>query len=153
MFRNLNGVVTSLVVFHVLCVPLITATATDKPKRPNIVVLMVDDLGIGDIGCFGNDTIKTPNIDRLASLGARLDHNLAPESMCTPSRAATLTGRYAIRSGMSSGENAARVFLNLGAPGGLPTNETTIGKVLQQSGYKTGKYSQQIYNTVKDRKN
>ena len=60
---------------------------------------MADDLGIGDIGCFGNDTIKTPNIDRIAREGAKLTHHLAAASLCTPSRAAFLTGRYPIRSG------------------------------------------------------
>ena len=49
-------------------------------ERPNFVVFIVDDLGIGDIGCFGNDTIKTPNVDGLASQGVKLNHNLAPES-------------------------------------------------------------------------
>jgi len=60
----------------------------------------IDDLGIGDIGCFGNDTIKTPNIDRIASEGVKLTHHLAAASVCTPSRTALLTGRYPIRSGI-----------------------------------------------------
>ena len=108
-------------------------------KKPNFVVFLVDDLGIADVGCFGNDTIKTPNIDRLASMGVKLNHNLAPESICTPSRAATLTGRYAIRSGMAAGPNAIRVPILLGIPGGLPSNETTFSSILQRSGYKTSK--------------
>ena len=108
-------------------------------KKPNFVVFLVDDLGIADVGCFGNDTIKTPNIDRLASMGVKLNHNLAPESICTPSRAATLTGRYAIRSGMAAGPNAIRVAINLGSSGGLPSNETTFSSILQRSGYKTSK--------------
>ena len=115
------------------------STEVNSPaERPNFVVLLVDDSGIGDVGCFGNDTIKTPNIDGLASRGAKLNHNLAPESMCTPSRAATLTGRYAVRSGMASGPGEIRVFLNVATSGGLPNNETTIAETLQQSGYKTG---------------
>ena len=114
-------------------------SSTLTSRRPNFVVLLVDDLGIGDIGCFGNDTIKTPNIDRLASMGAKLNHNLSPESMCTPSPAATLTGRYAVRSGMASGPGEVRVLVNLAASGGLPSNETTIGEVLQESGYRTSK--------------
>ena len=114
---------------------------SSQGRRPNIVFLLADDLGVGDIGCFGNDSIKTPNIDRLASLGAKLNHNLAPASVCTPSRAATLTGRYAIRSGMTGNHN--RVVIHLAMPGGLPTNETTFGKVLQKAGYKTSKTNQQ----------
>jgi arylsulfatase A-like enzyme len=126
-----------------------SAELNPAATRPNFVVFLVDDLGIGDIGCFGNDTIKTPNIDNLASHGAKLNHNLAPESMCTPSRAATLTGRYAVRSGMAAGPDEIRVFLHIATSGGLPNNETTIAEVLQESGYKTGKnisYSLGLFN-------
>lgn len=69
------------------------------PPRPNFLIIMADDLGIGDLGCYGNTSIRTPNIDRLAEDGVRLTQYLAAESMCTPSRAAFLTGRYPIRSG------------------------------------------------------
>ena len=68
-------------------------------ETPNIVIFLADDLGIGDLGCFGNDTMKTPNIDRIASEGAKLTHHIAASSVCTPSRAAILTGRYPIRMG------------------------------------------------------
>ncbi|KAK3723822.1 hypothetical protein QZH41_019504, partial [Actinostola sp. cb2023] len=106
--------------------------------QPNIVIFLVDDLGIADIGCFGNDTIKTPNIDKLASEGVRLTHHLAPESVCTPSRAAFLTGRYAIRSGLAANPDRIRMFLYLAVPGGLPRNETTFAEVLKDAGYATG---------------
>jgi arylsulfatase A-like enzyme len=106
--------------------------------QPNIVVFMVDDLGVADIGCFGNDTIKTPNIDKLATEGARLTHNLSPESVCTPSRAAFLTGRYAIRSGLAANPGKIRMFLYVSVHGGLPQNETTFAEVLQDAGYATG---------------
>ncbi|EDO34137.1 predicted protein [Nematostella vectensis] len=107
--------------------------------KPNFVIFLVDDLGIGDIGCFGNDTINTPNIDKLASEGARLAHNLAPESVCTPSRAAFLTGRYAIRSGLASEPGLiGRMFLFSASAGGLPQNETTFAAAVRGVGYKTG---------------
>ncbi|XP_028415082.1 arylsulfatase E-like [Dendronephthya gigantea] len=106
--------------------------------RPNFVVFIVDDLGIGDIGCFGNDTIKTPNIDSIASQGVRLNHNLAPYSMCTPSRAATLTGRYAVRSGFAAGPGDVRVISELAMSGGLPANEITLAEILRDDGYRTG---------------
>ena len=125
-----------------------TKYALTSRGRPNFVVFLVDDLGIGDVGCFGNDSIKTPNIDRLASLGAKLNHNLSPESMCTPSRAATLTGRYAIRSGLAAGPGEVRVLVNLAASGGLPSNETTLSEVLQQSGYRTSKEVRSVHDTA-----
>ena len=65
-------------------------------KKPNVIIFIVDDLGIGDIGCFGNKTMKTPNVDSIASNGVKFEHNLAPEVVCTPSRAATMTGRYVL---------------------------------------------------------
>ena len=108
-------------------------------SKPNVVIFLVDDLGIGDIGCFGNDTIQTPNIDKLASEGVKLTHNLASASVCTPSRAAFLTGRYPIRSGLAASAHSIRMFLYLSGSGGLPQNETTFAKVLRDKGYGTGK--------------
>lgn len=72
---------------------------TASSSKPNVVIFLADDLGIGDIGCFGNSTIKTPNIDRIASEGAKLTHHLTAAALCTPSRAALMTGRYPVRSG------------------------------------------------------
>ncbi|KAL9983014.1 hypothetical protein ACROYT_G005135 [Oculina patagonica] len=105
--------------------------------KPNIVVFLVDDLGIGDVGCFGNDTIKTPNIDRLAEEGARLRHDVHPDSVCTPNRAALLTGRYPIRSGLASDSGQYRMFLSASASGGLPQNETTFAEIASAAGYRT----------------
>ena len=70
-----------------------------EAKPPNIVLIMADDLGVGDVGCFGNDTIRTPNLDMLASQGVKLTHDLSAAAICTPSRAAFQTGRYPIRMG------------------------------------------------------
>ena len=61
--------------------------------------MIADDLGIFDLGCYGNTTLRTPNIDSLAREGVQLKHNLATASVCTPSRAALLTGRHQIRTG------------------------------------------------------
>uniref|UniRef100_A0A8D0L5Y9 Sulfatase N-terminal domain-containing protein n=1 Tax=Sphenodon punctatus TaxID=8508 RepID=A0A8D0L5Y9_SPHPU len=99
--------------------------------KPNILILLADDLGIGDLGCYGNDTIRTPNIDRLSREGVKLTQHIAAAPLCTPSRAAFLTGRYAIRSGEVGGQW-------VGGSGGLPPNETTFAKIMQQQGYTTG---------------
>ena len=107
-------------------------------NRPNIVVFLVDDLGIGDVGCFGNTTIKTPNIDQIAKDGVKLEHNLAPAALCTPSRAAFLTGRHAIRSGVVAEPGDTRVFVKTAIRGGLPPSEVTFAKLLQENGYRTG---------------
>lgn len=68
--------------------------------KPNIVIFLADDLGYGDVGAFGNNTVRTPNIDALANDGIKLTHHLAAASVCTPSRSALLTGRHPIRTGM-----------------------------------------------------
>uniref|UniRef100_A0A8C6P2U5 Arylsulfatase H n=1 Tax=Nothobranchius furzeri TaxID=105023 RepID=A0A8C6P2U5_NOTFU len=112
-------------------------TGEEVDKKPNFVLMMVDDLGIGDIGCYGNDTIRSPNIDRLASEGVKLTQHIAAAPLCSPSRAAFMTGRYAIRSGMVS-TGRVQVLLFLGGSGGLPPSETTFAKRLQQQGYTTG---------------
>ena len=108
-----------------------------KHHTPNVIILIADDMGIGDVGCFGNDTIKTPNIDKIAKQGVKFSHSLAGENLCTPSRAALLTGRYAIRSGLASGPNDQRVILHTSATGGLPSNETTFGRLYYEKGYRT----------------
>ncbi|XP_077991061.1 steryl-sulfatase-like [Glandiceps talaboti] len=110
--------------------------ASAKPKKPNFVLLMVDDLGMGDVGCFGNDTIRTPNMDSIARQGAKLSHHVAPAPLCTPSRIAFITGRHPIRSGML-GYGRFRMIPFLAATAGLPSNETTFAEELRQVGYKT----------------
>ncbi|XP_058886007.1 arylsulfatase D isoform X1 [Acipenser ruthenus] len=114
---------------------LIASDHTDA--RPNFIVMMVDDLGIGDIGCYGNNTVRTPNIDRLAQEGVKLTQHIAAGPLCTPSRAAFMTGRYPIRSGMGS-TGRVQVILWTGASGGLPSNETTFATILQKHDYSTG---------------
>ena len=66
-------------------------------ELPNILIFVVDDLGISDVGCFGNKTLPTPYIDSLCTEGVKLDHHLAASAICTPSRVSLLTGRYAKR--------------------------------------------------------
>ncbi|XP_010334463.2 steryl-sulfatase [Saimiri boliviensis] len=105
-------------------------------SRPNIILVMADDLGIGDPGCYGNKTLRTPNIDRLASEGVKLTQHLAASPLCTPSRAAFMTGRYPVRSGMAS-HSLPGVFLFTASSGGLPTNEITFAKLLKDQGYST----------------
>ena len=106
-------------------------------KPPNVIMLLVDDLGYGDLGIQGNETLKTPNIDRIGNEGIRFTHWLSASSICTPSRAAFMTGRYAQRMGMASSNRNTRVMAP-SAPGGLPHNEITISETLKEKyGYAT----------------
>ncbi|XP_069748153.1 arylsulfatase D-like isoform X2 [Narcine bancroftii] len=95
--RKLKNIVVIILCSSSTLMMCVTCTETDH--QPNIVLIMADDLGIGDIGCYGNTTIRTPNIDRLAKEGVMLTHHIAAAPLCTPSRASFMTGRYPIRSG------------------------------------------------------
>ncbi|KAF4108666.1 arylsulfatase D [Onychostoma macrolepis] len=115
----------------------VSSAEPEQDSRPNFVLMMVDDLGIGDVGCYGNHTIRTPNIDRLAADGVKLTQHLAAAPLCTPSRTAFMTGRYALRAGLGS-TGRVQVILFLAGSGGLLPNETTFAKLLQKQGYATG---------------
>jgi len=106
----------------------------NSQRTPNIVVIFADDLGYGDIGVYGHPTINTPNIDRMAAEGQKWTNFYAAASVCTPSRAALLTGRLPIRNGMCSDEN--RVLFP-DSTGGLPADEVTIAEALKTQGYAT----------------
>ena len=76
-------------------------TANDKP---NFVIIFVDDMGYGDLGCYGHPTIQTPNIDQMAAEGQRWTNFYVAANVCTPSRAGLLTGRLPIRNGMDTND-------------------------------------------------
>ena len=102
--------------------------------QPNFVVVFVDDLGYGDLGCFGHPTIRTPHLDRMAAEGMKFTQFYAAANVCTPSRAGLLTGRMPIRSGMY-GDRMPVFFPN--AASGLPASEITVAEALRDSGYRT----------------
>lgn len=104
----------------------------DKPdfKRPNFLVFMADDLGYSDLSCFGSKETQTPVLDSLAKAGIRFTDFYAGAPLCSPSRAAMLTGRFPTRVGMYS-------YVPLNSPMHLKTSEITSAKLLQQSGYDT----------------
>ena len=99
--------------------------------RPNIVLIICDDIGFGDLSCNGSTMIKTPNLDFVASRGARLTSMYSGGPTCTPARAALMTGRIAPRTG------AARVLFP-GDNRGMHSNEITLGAYLKKFGYATG---------------
>ena len=108
------------------------AFAQSARRPPNLIHLLADDLGYDDIGCFGAKGIATPNLDRMAARGMRFTDFYAPASVCTPSRASILTGRYSARL------ERLRNILNPGARGIVPGEEITIGTLLRKAGYRTG---------------
>ena len=100
----------------------------------NFIIVFVDDMGYGDIASYGHPTIKTPNLDIMASEGQKWTQFYSASSVCTPSRAALLTGRLPIRNGMIGKEH--RVLFP-DSEFGLPANEITIAEKLRENGYKT----------------
>lgn len=114
---------------------LTVKAAPEVVKKPNFVIIFCDDLGYGDLSCYGNPTISTPNIDNMACEGMKFTQFYVGAAVSTPSRAALMTGRLPVRNGLY-GDRAAVLFPNSKA--GLGQDETTIAKMLQQNGYATG---------------
>ncbi len=120
--------------------------ATPRPPAEeaiNVVLILFDDLGYGDLGSYGADAIETPNLDRIAAAGLRFTSAYAPSPYCSASRAGLLTGRHAIRSGMHHVLQAPGTWQdNLLRLGGrnrrLPKEEITLSEVLSAAGYATG---------------
>jgi arylsulfatase A len=117
-----------------LMVIALAAAPVAAADQPNIVIIFCDDMGYGDLGCYGHPTIRTPNIDRMAAEGMKFTSFYAAAEVCTPSRAALLTGRLPPRSGMCS--DTRRVLFPDSA-GGLPASEVTIAAALKAKGYST----------------
>ena len=103
--------------------------------KPNIVVIIADDMGYGDMSNNGHPTIRTPFLDQMAFEGQKWPSFYSASPVCTPSRAALLTGRYAVRSGM---ESPYKGVLFPDSTGGLPAAELTIPEMLKSAGYATG---------------
>lgn len=127
-------------------------------KLPNILLINADDLGYGDLGCYGGNAIRTPNIDRIAANGMRFTNHYTSNAICSPSRAGLLTGRYPIRMGFTSVlypedwtyhmkvvNKIGKVLNDVGAAdhgkecyvNGLPHKEITLAEALKQKGYAT----------------
>jgi arylsulfatase len=105
------------------------AAAQPAAAPPNVVLIFCDDLGYGDLGCYGS-RLRTPNIDRLAEEGVRFTNFYSGNPVCSPSRAALMTGRYPVRAGVP------KVLFPYDAAG-LPDSEVTLAQVLKKKGYAT----------------
>jgi uncharacterized sulfatase len=111
-----------------LCAGSLGTALHGKPKRddrPNVILICADDLGWGDLGCYGSPFIRTPHIDALAQNGVRMTDFYASANVCTPSRAGLLTGRYPIRTGL------AHEVIQAKDSHGLPLSEITIAEMLK----------------------
>jgi len=128
----MKPILSSLLSLVVSAAPCLAAGASPQPARPNILFILADDIGYGDLGCYGATKVKTPALDRLASQGCRFTDAHSTASTCTPTRYALLTGQYAWRHAPGSR------ILPGDAPLAIPTNAITLPKLLKQAGYTTG---------------
>ncbi len=119
----------SVMMLRLLLASLVLAV-TAHAARPNVVLIYVDDLGYGDLGCYGHPIIKTPHLDALAAEGMRFTQYYAPSALCSPSRAGLLTGRTPYRTGIKS-------WIPDGSGIYLHRSELTLAALLKQAGYAT----------------
>lgn len=100
-----------------------------SPKRPNVIVILADDLGYGDLSCYGNTFAQTTNIDRLAREGRKFTQGYTPSSVCSPTRYALMTGRYCWRTSLQ------RQVLNVNAPLHIEPSRLTLASLFKKQGY------------------
>jgi arylsulfatase A len=112
-----------------VCTSVNSSFAADQ-SRPNVVIVFADDMGYGDIGCYGNKTARTPNLDRMAAEGTRWTSFYVPQAVCSASRTALLTGCYPNRLGILGA-------LNPQAQIGISDGEVTLGQLFKSRGYAT----------------
>jgi arylsulfatase A-like enzyme len=111
-----------------------TTSEVTSGNKPNIILIMADDLGYGDIGCYGSKTIQTPAIDRMATEGLKFTDFHSNGAVCTPTRAALMTGRYQQRAGLEGVIYARRD----GRIYGIAQQEKTMAEYFKEAGYTTG---------------
>ncbi len=135
--RSRRGWIVLIGVLSTFLAPVTDGSAQTAaaPRPPNVIIITADDLGYGDLGSYGHPTIRTPAIDRLAAEGQRWTSFYAQAPVCSPSRAALLTGRLHLRSGMF-GRRTGVFFPDSLA--GLPADEVTLAEALRKVGYATG---------------
>jgi N-acetylgalactosamine-6-sulfatase len=114
--------------------------ASGRAKPPNILFILFDDLGWGDLGCYGNRSIKTPNLDRFARQGALFSQFYVSAPVCSPSRCGFLTGNFPARHRIHDYLAALAVQAKKGMPNWLDPSATTLPRLLQQAGYATAHF-------------
>ena len=128
--KDMNFIHKLLIILFLLQV---SCSSGLEKKTPNFIIIFADDLGYGDLGSYGHPTISTPNLDKMASEGVRFTQFYVGSSICTPSRAALLTGKLPVRTGMYG--NRSVLFPD--NAGGLDPKEITIASALKDFDYKT----------------
>jgi arylsulfatase A-like enzyme len=129
-----SGIVAAIALAACLACAALEANAAETARRPNVVIILMDDLGYGDIASYGATDMKTPNLDRLAREGVRFTDAYANGPVCSPTRAALISGRYQQRSGIEW----VLADLPEDRERGLPVTGTSLPALLDRAGYVTG---------------
>lgn len=127
MIRHILSIASCLI-------PITAASAQSAPaatQKPNILVILIDDLGWADLSCYGSSFHETPNLDQLAKSGVRFTNSYSANPVCSPTRAALMTGKAPQRVGITQ-------WIHQPSDIHLPAEETTLGEAFQQAGYQTG---------------
>src|SRR5947199_8526413 len=126
-YQRLSGLFVALALMA-FCAPALFAAAFSRPpQKPNIIFILADDLGYGEVGCYSQQRIKTPNLDKMAAEGMRFTQCYAGTTVGAPSRASLMTGLHT---------GHTRIRGNEAVP--LQGQDVTVAEVLKQAGYKTG---------------
>ena len=120
--------------YTLLVAVLLSAPTAGAADRPNVVLMMADDLGYHDLSCYGSERIRTPELDKMASQGIRFTSFYTGATVCTPSRMALLTGAYPTRIGWPGGV----IGYKIDPSNGLAPKALTMAEVFQDAGYATG---------------
>ena len=132
LLHRIATLILTPVLFFLLIEPINTVMGSEKTSVPNIVFILADDLGYGELGCYGQTVIKTPHLDEMAKQGLRFTHFYSGATVCAPSRSVLMTGQHqghtTVRGNAGSTNPAAQA---------LKKDDVTVAKVLQQAGYHT----------------
>ena len=123
----------AIILATVICIQNGSAQMPAGSKKPNVIIILTDDMGYGEISCYNKNQVQTPNIDRLATEGSRFTDFYVPTPYCAPSRASILTGRFPLRHGMVENPAPDAGINDIG----LNASEVTMGELFQGAGYAT----------------
>ena len=127
------SITIAICILSLFCSSLVQGQKKNNHKKPNVIIILTDDMGYGEISCYNKNQVQTPNIDQLATEGVRFTDFYVPTPYCAPSRASILTGRFPLRHGMVENPAPDDGINDIG----LNASEVTLGELFQGAGYNT----------------